>query len=392
MFDSPILIAVKFLAGFPLLLFGADWVVKGASRLAVAWGISALVVGLTVVAYGTSAPELAVTIMAVWSGEGSPDIAVGNVVGSNIANILLVLGVAAVVAPLVVAPVVVKRSMPLVIFISFLALAFAWDWNGDGHAVVTWWQGLILVAGAALYTWRAMRRGSAENKVQDDDKMLAELEEEVKEELAHMQEEGRFGWAIELGRIVAGLLMLVLGANWLVGGAVAVAQWLGVGELIIALTIVAIGTSLPEVATCVVAVLRGHRDIAVGNAVGSNVFNILLVLGMCSFVAPGGGVEVSPQAMTADIPIMIAVAIAALPVFFTGYVIARWEGAMFLVFYAAYTVYLILREINHGLLMPFVHLMLWGVLPLTMLVLAVHSAMDFFAGRPSSAKEDRAGP
>lgn len=394
------LILLKFLAGFPLLLFGAEWVVKGASRLAVAWGISALVVGLTVVAYGTSAPELAVTIMATWAerpdegpraeetrseaaqqSTGNPDIAIGNVVGSNIANILLVLGISAVVAPLIVAPVIVRRSMPLVVFISLLVLVFAWDWNGDGRTVITWWHGLILVAGAVGYTMYAMRRGSAENATMPDT-------DEVEEEFGHMAE-GRYAWAFEVLRIVFGMAMLVLGASWLVDGAVAAATWLGVSQLIIALTIVAIGTSLPEVATCVVAVLRGHRDLAVGNAVGSNIFNILLVLGACAVVSPGGGVAISRLAMTSDIPVMIAVAAFALPIFYTGYVIARWEGYLFLGLYAAYTAYLVLREIQSPALGIFVNVMLYVVLPLAVLAVAAHAIAEFVVSRrrnPEHAK------
>ncbi len=403
-----ILTLVLFIAGFPLLLFGAEWLVKGASRLAVAWGISALAVGLTVVAYGTSMPELAVTVLAVWNvsddaeqpapGEtdaassppsnkvhGNPDIAIGNVVGSNIANILLVLGICAVVAPLIVSREVVMRTMPVMIFISFLTLGFAWDWNGDGRPIIAWWQGLILFAGVILYTWRAILRGRAERTAQK--KLEAEQADEIEEEFGHMGA-GRWAWALEIGRIMVGMVCLVVGARWLVAGAVAGAKWLEVDELIISLTIVAIGTSLPEIVTCVVAVLRGHRDLAVGNAVGSNIFNILMVLGLCSIAAPGGGVLVSPDALTADIPIMIAVAVIALPVFYTGYVISRWEGVMFLLFYVAYTVYLILRQLDSSLLTPFVNVMLFGVLPITFAVLALHSAIDFFGNRTQKVKQE----
>ena len=374
---------VLFVIGFPLLLFGADWLVKGASRLAVAWGISALAVGLTVVAYGTSMPELAVTVLAVWRDTGaSPDamvdsgaagIAVGNLVGSNIANILLVLGTAAVVAPLIVSREVLRRSLPLMIFVSFLTLAFAWDWSGDGQSIITWWQGLILVSGVILYTWRAMVRGRAEKKLQ-----LSQAEE-IEEEFGQMGT-GRWAWAVEVGRIVIGIACLIVGARFLVDGAVAAADWLGVSELVISLTIVAIGTSLPEIATCVVAVLRGHRDLAVGNAVGSNVFNLLLVLGTCSAVAPGGGVEINQLAMMADIPIMIAVALLALPVFYTGSVIARWEGWLFLGLYAAYTIYLILRASESPLLWPFVFAMTALVLLIFALV-SLQSVWELLSSR-----------
>ena len=336
-----------FIAGFPLLLFGADSLVKGASRLAVAWGVSALAVGLTVVAYGTSMPELAVTLLAVWKDTGvdatggAADIAVGNVVGSNIANILLVIGASACVAPLVVSKEVVTRSLPLMVFVSILVLAFAWDWNGDGVAKITWWQGLILVAGVLLYTWRALARGRAEKKLEQSEA------EEIEQEFGHLQDTP-WAWAIEVGRILLGLVCLVAGGRFLVDGAVAVAEWLHVSKLMISLTVVAVGTSLPEVATCIVAVLRGHRDLAVGNAVGSNIFNVLLVLGSCAVFAPGGGIEVNPLAMTRDIPFMIIVAMLTLPVFFTGYIVARWEGWVFVSLYCVYTAYLILRAGGQG--------------------------------------------
>jgi len=348
---------VLFVAGFPLLSFGADSLVKGASRLAVAWGVSALAVGLTVVAYGTSMPELAVTVLAVWKDagveagqdaatvqaaqRGAADIAVGNVVGSNIANMLLVLGVAATVAPLIVSREVVKRSLPLMVFVSFLVLLFAWDWNDDDHAIIAWWQGLLLVLGVFLYTWRALLRGRAEKRLE------LHQAEEIEEEFGHLGQ-GPWAWAIEVARIALGLVCLVAGGKFLVDGAVAVAQWLNVTQLMISLTIVAIGTSLPEIATCVMAVLRGHRDLAVGNAVGSNIFNILLVLGTCAVVAPGGGIDINHLALTRDIPIMLIVAVLAWPVLFTSYVIARWEGWVFLGLYAAYTVYLILRATGDG--------------------------------------------
>lgn len=403
-----ILTFALFIAGFPLLLFGAEWLVKGASRLAVAWGISALAVGLTVVAYGTSMPELAVTVLAVWNvndepqspaagetvttespqslqAQGNPDIAIGNVVGSNIANILLVLGISALVAPLIVSREVVTRNMPLMIFISFLVLAFAWDYNGDGRPIITWWQGLILFAGVVAFSWRAIVRGRAERTAQK--KLEESHADEIEEEFGHMGS-GRWAWAVEIGRIVIGMACLIVGARLLVNGAVAGAEWLGVDELIISLTIVAIGTSLPEIVTCVVAVLRGHRDLAVGNAVGSNIFNLLMVLGLCSMAAPDGGVLVAQDALMADIPIMIAVAVIALPVFYTGYIISRWEGAMFLLFYVAYTVYLILRQLGSPLLDPFINVMLFGVLPITVAILALHSAIDFFGSRAQKVNQE----
>ena len=371
---------VLFVAGFPLLIFGADSLVKGASRLAVAWGVSALAVGLTVVAYGTSMPELTVTVLAVWKdvegSGGAADIAVGNVVGSNIANILLVLGASAVVAPLIVSSEVVKRSLPLMVVISLMVVVFGWDYDGDGRFSIAWWQGLILVAGVFAYTIRAIQRGRTEKKLQ------LEQAEEIEEEFGQMGK-GKWAWALEVGRIVVGLVCLVAGGKFLVDGAVAVAGWLGVSELVISLTIVAIGTSLPEVATCVVAVLRGHRDLAVGNAVGSNIFNILLVLGSCSIVAPGGGVEINELAMYRDIPFMIIVALLTLPIFYTGHVIARWEGWLFLGLYGAYTIYLILRSAGGGEAFA---LRMIGAISIIFLVVILQSGMEILAKRRIKAK------
>ena len=170
--------------------------------------------------------------------------------------------------------------------------------------------------------------------------------------------------------VVAGLGLLVLGARWLVEGAVTVAQHFGVDELIIGLTIIAAGTSLPEVATSIIASVRGERDIAVGNVVGSNLFNILGVLGLSSIVAPEG-LPVSAAALHFDIPVMIAVAVACLPIFFTGHLIARWEGAFFLTYFVAYTLYLVLTAAEHAALPLFSKAMVWFVIPLTGLTLLV---------------------
>ena len=395
----PVITFVLFIAGFPLLIVGADALVKGASRLAVAWGVSALAVGLTVVAYGTSMPELAVTVLAVWNDETTietvtdeedptladeqskgraSDIAVGNVVGSNIANVLLVLGAAATIAPLIVPREVVKRSLPLMIFVSILAAAFAWDFDGDGRVFITWWQGLILVVGVLVYTWRALLRGRTLQRLEKSQS------EEIDEDFGKMGS-GNWAWMIEVLRIVLGLVCLVAGGKFLVDGAVAVATWLSVSKLMISLTIVAIGTSLPEVATCVVAVMRGHRDLAVGNAVGSNIFNVLLVLGACALVAPGGGIEISPLASSRDFPIMVVVALLTLPVFYTTYIIARWEGWVFLVLYFAYTTYLVLRASGDDA--PFGWLMIW-VVAIVFAVVLTQSAWQFFAKRQPHTRVD----
>ena len=340
-----------FVAGGALLIGGAEMLVRGASRVAITAGISPLVVGLTVVAFGTSSPELAVTISSAYAGQA--DVALGNVVGSNIFNVLFILGLSALVAPLVVAQQLVRLDVPLMIAASVLTLVLALD-GRVGRA-----DGVILFAGIIGYTLFLLRQSRRESGA-----VKGEYQE------AFVDGKRRSPLLVNVALIVAGLGLLVVGARWLVQAAVTTATSLGVSELVIGLTVVAAGTSLPEVATSILATLRGERDIAVGNVVGSNLFNLLAVLGLGSIVAPGG-VPVSTGALTFDIPVMIGVAIATLPIFFTGHTISRWEGAVFLGYYVAYTVYLILDATEHAALPHFGAAMLWFVLPLTALTLAI---------------------
>ncbi len=346
---------ILFIVGFVLLVGGAEFLVRGASKLAIVAGISPLVVGLTVVAYGTSAPELAVTVQATYAGQA--DLAIGNVIGSNIANVLLVLGLSALVAPLIVNQKLVRIEIPFMIGLSFLVLFMGWD------GVITRLDGLILFAGAVAYTFFAIRQSRKESKAVRD-----EYEHEFDGEAAKIKGPGQI--LIQFGLIALGTVMLMFGSRWLIDGSVAIADYFGVSELIIGLTIVAVGTSLPEVATSVVASLRNERDIAVGNVVGSNIFNILSVLGLCSIVAPAG-VTVSTAALSFGIPVMIAVAIACLPIFFTDYRIDRWEGVLFLGYYIAYIIYLYLQVTQHNALGTFSIVMSLFVIPITVITLLV---------------------
>lgn len=343
---------ILFILGFVLLVGGAELLVRGASRLAVATGISPLVVGLTVVAYGTSAPELAVTIQASFAGQA--DIAIGNVVGSNIANILLVLGLSAIIAPLIVARQLVRLDIPLMIGLSFLVLVISLD------GMISRLDGIVLFTGAATYTIFTIGQSRKESR--------AEYELEFDSAKANLKRPVQI--FIQLGFIILGVGMVVFGSRWLIEGAVAIAHWLGVSKLIIGLTIVAVGTSLPEVATSVVASLRNERDIAVGNVVGSNIFNILSVLGLVSIVAPAG-VNVSPAALNFNIPIMIAVAIICLPIFFTGYRIERWEGLMFLGYYLTYMVFLYLQATQHDALPTISTIISLIIIPITVVAILV---------------------
>lgn len=325
--------------------------VKGASRLAAAAGITPLIIGLTVVAFGTSSPELAVNVMAAVSGQA--DIALGNVIGSNIFNVLFILGLSALIAPLIVSKQLVRFAVPLMIAISVLLLFISMD------GVISRLDSLFLLAGLVAYMVSLFYSNKRQNR-----------KAEVNYKETTSQNPAFKSYATNLFFIVSGLFLLVVGSRWVVDGATVFALRLGVSELVIGLTIVAAGTSLPEVATSVIAALRGERNIAVGNIVGSNIFNILAVLGLSGVVSPNG-ISVAPAALNFDIPVMIAVAAACLPFFFTGCLIARWEGLLFLGYYAAYIAYLFLYSIEHTALPAFSRVMLLYVIPLTVLTILI---------------------
>ncbi len=347
------LTGLTFIAGLALLILGAEWLVRGASWLAAKVGISPLVIGLTVVAFGTSSPEMAVSIQSSLAGQA--DIAIGNVAGSNIFNILFILGISAIITPLIVQQQLIRLDVPLMIGLSLTFYLMALD------GVIGRLEGLLLFAAIITYTFFLIRQSRRESR---------SVEEEYIQEYAPEAEGGWKSWAVNLGLVGVGLTLLILGSNWLVDSAVSIARWLGLSELIIGLTIVAAGTSMPEVATSVTAAIKGERDIAVGNVVGSNIFNILSVLGLTAIAAPGG-IRVSQAAEAFDIPVVLAVAILTLPIFFTGNRIERWEGWLFLFYYVAYTAYLILDAAQHDALPLFNNILLYGVIPLTVITLAV---------------------
>lgn len=343
-------IALMFFGGLVCLVLGAESLVRGAAKLALSFGISPLVVGLTVVAFGTSAPELAVSAGAVM--DGKVDIAIGNVVGSNIFNVLFILGVSALIAPLIVNVQLIRQEVPIMILATLALVMMMLD-----GTLAAWEAGLLLVA-MVVYTvflvLQSRRQGAA-----------AELDDEV-----DMSSTWDRHWATQLVLIAIGLALLVLGSEYLVEAAVTVARQLGVSDIVIALTIVAAGTSLPEVATSITAAIRGQRDIAVGNVVGSNTFNILGCLGV-SGVLSGSGLVVAESVINFDAWVMLAVALACLPIFITGREIARWEGAVFVLYYVAYTVYLVMASQQHDALPQFSAVMLYFVVPLTVITLLV---------------------
>ncbi len=342
--------------GLVVLVGGAEVLVRGASGLALRFGISPLVIGLTVVAFGTSAPELAVSIQSGLSGRD--DIALGNVVGSNIFNVLAVLGVAALITPLVVQQQLVRFDVPLVIGLSLLLLVMA----SDGR--IGRFDGLLLASGLVVYTVFTIRQSRRES---------AEIRNEYERQFG-VASAGPFKkMLLQVAFILAGLALLVLGAHWLVNGAVSIARSLEVSDVVIGLTIVAAGTSFPELATSVVAAARGERDIAVGNVIGSSIFNLLGIVGIASLVTPGG-LAAAPSLVQLDIPVMIAVAFACLPIFAAGHRIDRWEGVLFLGYYTAYVTYLVLAATQQPALKPFSTVMLAFVLPLTAVTLLLRWA------------------
>ncbi len=352
--------------GLGLLLAGAELLVRGAVRLSLLWGLSPLVVGLTVVAFGTSAPELSVSVSAAF--RGTADLAMANVVGSNVFNVLLILGVTALVRPLAVGRQVVRREVPLVI----AASAVLW-WMAGGTGLARLEAGLLLAGLVAYLVWaiRSGRRASGGTPA------LPGIPGPGAPDPEAGGDEGGAGdggggpvrrLLLPAGLVAVGLAALVAGSRWLVEGAAALARSLGVGEAVIGLTLVAAGTSLPEVATSVTAAMRGEQDIAVGNVLGSNLFNILGILGVAGLVAPGG-LAVSEQMLAFDLPVMTAVAVACLPVAFTGGRIDRLEGAVLVLFYAAYLG--CLAGAATGALSLGASLALWGFgLPLVLLAAA----------------------
>jgi cation:H+ antiporter len=360
------MLTIQFILGLVVLIVGAELFVRGASRLASLVGISPLIIGLTVVAFGTSAPEVAVSVQAGLEGQGG--IAIGNIIGSNISNLLLILGISAMVAPLVVSQRLIKLEVPLLLAVSVLVLLLAADRR------ISRVEGLILIVGVILYTafliWEYRRENQPKSAGAGD--ALAPTpsgQTPVRE--------GRKVWLQQILLLAIGLVGLIFGARWLVYGASGMARALGVSELVIGLTVVAVGTSLPELATSISAAMRGERDMAIGNILGSNLFNLLLVMGSGAIVAPQG-LPVPSSSISFDIPVMIAVTAASLPIFFSGYVISRWEGLLLVGYYGAYTLYLFLFSVQHELLPAYSTTMLRYILPLTALMLILVLAKAFW--------------
>jgi cation:H+ antiporter len=307
-------LTLQFFGGFVLLLFGAEYLVRGAVSIARKLNVSAMIIGMTIVAWGTTAPELTVSLQAAMND--APGIAIGNVVGSNIANMLLVLGASAVLFPIVVKPRDLYRDAAVMMGSALLFTALALS------GVIERWQGVLMIAALIVFSLYAFaaerRRGKSEGP--------GELAEEFQEVPQHF-------WLAVLS-VLGGLIAIIYGANLLVSGATTAARLFGVGEEVIGLTVVAVGTSLPELATAVVAAFRRNSDVALGNVIGANIYNLLAIIGLVSAVTP---VPIPPQILTFDLWFMIGVTALLLTLVFVQNGLRRWAGALFLCLFVAYT-------------------------------------------------------
>jgi cation:H+ antiporter len=328
------------IAGLAALVGGGEVLVRGASAVARLARVTPLLIGLTVVAFGTSSPEFAVTLQGALRGEAG--VALGNVLGSNVFNVLVVLGLSALIAPLTVTRQVVRLDVPVMI----AASAGVWLAALDGR--LSQLEGGVLVALLIAFLLFQIRRGKHVDTEAD------------KPAPAGM------GLLPALLLAAGGLALLAFGSRWLVGGALAAAHALGVPPLVAGLTVVAVGTSLPELAASAVASARGERDMAVGNAVGSNVFNLLGVLGAAALLT-GGGLEVARSALTFDMPVMVGAALICLPVFLTGGRISRLEGGLMLAWYLLYMTLVVLAATGSPALRGFMVAVWVFALPMTLL-------------------------
>ncbi|MDN3511251.1 MAG: calcium/sodium antiporter [Candidatus Jettenia sp.] len=310
---------ILFFIGLAGLYFGAEWLVKGASRFARSFNIRPIVIGLTIVAFGTSTPELVTSVMA--GIRHLNDIAIGNIVGSNIANIGLILGLAAIVQPLKVNMKLINREMPIMIGISLLLYFMGWD------SILSRQEGIILMVGILAYTVYVYRAALRESK--SVEKEFLEYEESIGVTRDNLKKD--IVW------IIVGLGALVGGAYLLVHSAVYIARVVGISELVIGLTVIAVGTSLPELATSMVAAIRKESDISVGNVLGSNIFNILAILGIASIIQP---LQINTASLRIDMPVMLLFGIILVPIITWKFMITRIQGFLLLAGYSIYILWL----------------------------------------------------
>jgi cation:H+ antiporter len=315
--------AAWFLAGLAALVVGAEVMVRGGARVAARFGISPIVVGLTVVSIGTSMPELAVGVVAALDDNGA--LAVGNITGTNVVNLLLVLGLSALLVPLSLQIRTLRFELPVMAG----AAALLWLLAADG--VLSRFDGLVMALGAVVYTIAVVRAARRENQ---------DVTTEFTEAFSKARSE-RTG--LHVGMTLIGIVIIVLGAERLVDAAVGMARGFGVSDALIGLTVVAVGTSAPELVTTVVSTVRGERDIAIGNLLGSSIYNILLILGVTCLV-PAHGLTLPTEMVRIDIPIMVAVALVCVPIFVSGRRVSRFEGGALVCAYAAFLAFLLLTQ------------------------------------------------
>lgn len=337
-----------FIFGLIALIWGAEILVRSSSKLAASLGVSKLVIGLTVVAFGTSAPELAVGIEAGLINQ--PDILMGNVIGSNLTNTLLILGLASLIIPLQVHKNLIRFDLPVMISATLILILLSLN------NIITFWECVILIVCLIVYLY-SLVRFSGKSRL-------------TEEELNEAGSPWKNGFLA-----IIGLIMLVAGARWMVESATIFAVMAGVSELVIGLTIVAVGTSLPEIVTSVLAAVRGEKDLAVGSIVGSNILNILSVIGISGLFI--SGIPVQDSILEVEYLVLMGVSVLCFPIFFTGRRIKRIEGAIFLSSYILYLFYLYLSSITSSYLAPFVQWVLYGFVPLVILYVIIAVIREF---------------
>jgi len=337
-----------FILGLIALIWGAEILVRSSSKLAASLGVSKLVIGLTVVAFGTSAPELAVGIEAGLMDQ--PDILMGNVIGSNLTNTLLILGLAALIIPLQVHKNLIRFDLPVMITSTVILILLSLN------NIITFWECVILFACLIIYLY-ALVRFSGKSRLTDEEIV-----------------EAGSPWLNGLLSL-GGLVLLIAGARWMVESATIFALMAGVSELVIGLTIVAIGTSLPEIVTSILAAVRGEKDLAVGSIVGSNILNILSVIGIAGLFI--SGIPVQDSLLEVEYIILLAVSVICFPIFFTGRRIKRVEGAIFLTSYILYLFYLYLDSASSTFMPSFIQSVLYGFVPLVILYVLVALIIEF---------------
>ena len=317
--------ALLFLGGLVVVVLGAEMLLRGATRIATLLRISPIVIGLTVVSVGTSAPELAVGLTAAHEGKGP--LAVGNIAGTNIVNILLILGLSAAIRPLPTRSLSVRLDVPVMIATAVAVLVMAMD------GVLTRAEGLGLLLAAVVYTVALVqlsRQEAPDTRLAFRDALAAQAPPRLN------MPTGAAAWAWNGALLLAGMALAVLGAELLVAGAVELAKAYGVSDAFIGLSIVAIGTSAPELVTTMISTLRNDRDVAIGNLIGSSIYNVLVILGLTMVAAPASGVDVSAEVLWIDLPLAALVAIVCLPVFRSDRLVSRREGIGFVLAYAVY--------------------------------------------------------